>query len=346
MKGFRVVGPGQGSIEEIDVPACEPGQALINVEFAGICGGDPRLFALNTYGATPEKPLVYGHEFVGIVESVHNPLSLPSRVNVGDRVVGHQDRPCNVCSQCISGRPSICSAEYGARERSTGCFAEYLTRDLPYLFKIEDQVSPKVAALVEPLAVAVFDVRQATLEASDRVLIIGGGTIGILLGLVLRLTGINNVVFSEVSDRRIAFIKSLGFVACNPIKDELSDVLDEQYGSAGVDCVFEVAGAQSAYDSAFNHVKMRGKIVLVALPGEKRKIDFQAVFSKQLHLISVNSHQLDDFATATNIVNAGILESELSRLVTSIYPLIEIEKAYQASVNKESDDIKILVDCR
>lgn len=77
MKGFRVVAAAQGEVEEMARPDALPGQALIRVEYAGICGGDPNLFALNTYGATPERPLVYGHEFVGVVEKINNPEGLP-----------------------------------------------------------------------------------------------------------------------------------------------------------------------------------------------------------------------------------------------------------------------------
>jgi 2-desacetyl-2-hydroxyethyl bacteriochlorophyllide A dehydrogenase len=345
MKGFRVVAAAQGEVEEMARPDALPGQALIRVEYAGICGGDPNLFALNTYGATPERPLVYGHEFVGVVEKINNPEGLPSRVEVGDRVVAHQDRPCNVCRYCISGKPSICSGEYGKRDRSTGCFAEYLTRDLPYIFKINDNVASRVAVLAEPLSVAVYDVRQSQLKRGDRVLIIGGGTIGILIALIAQCIGVNDILFFEIVEKKIRLLHELGFSAVNPQKVEIVGSLKKRFGVDDVHCVFEVSGAQASYEAAFKSVAPLGKVVLIALPPGERMIDFDAIYKKKLQVISVNSHQLDDFSLAVDLINAGKLNSALEKIVTGVFPLDDLKNALAASKNRELGHVKVLVDC-
>jgi threonine dehydrogenase-like Zn-dependent dehydrogenase len=343
MKGFLVTGPGEGSVTEAERPVPGPGQCLIKVEYAGICGGDPAIFAHNNYGATPENPRIYGHEFYGEVVEINNPDNRPCRVKVGDKVVGPQDAPCGVCDQCINGRPSICSGMFGQRRRPGGAFAEYLERDLDRVFPLAPGVDPIVAAVCEPLAVAVFDVRFTGVGLGDSVLIIGAGAVGILIGLLARHNGAKDVIFAEISDHRLELLRDMGFYTCHSIRDDVCAVVRERTGGFGADYVFETSGSQPGWDLSLDAAKFGGKVVPVGLPYVERKVDFGKVYDKELDITSVNMHQTGDFAEAVHLVNRGTLNADIRRIVTSLWPLEQTKAALEASKDKNGNDIKILL---
>jgi threonine dehydrogenase-like Zn-dependent dehydrogenase len=343
MRGFLVTGAGEGSVRDVEVPVPGPGQALIRLEYAGICGGDPDIFAHNNYGATPENPRVYGHEFYGEIVAINNPENRPSRVKVGDMAVGPQDAPCGICDQCVAGRPSICTGMYGTRRKPGGCFGEYFERDVDRLFPIAPEVDPIVAAIAEPLAVAVFDIRNSGVGMGDSVLVIGAGTVGILTGLLARYNGAGQVLFAEISERRIEFMKSLGFDTCNSGKDDVAKIARDATEGRGMDFVFETSGSQPGWNLSLDVVRKGGTVVPVGLPYADRSVDFGNIFRKEIVLLSVNMHQVGDFAEAAHLLNRGDLNKEFKKLVTSIWPLEQTLEALRASSDKNGNDIKILL---
>lgn len=343
MKGLFVTGPGEGAVCQGAIPTPAPGQALIRLEYAGICGGDPAIFAHNNYGGTTEHPRVTGHEFYGEVVAINNPLGKPCRVKVGDKVVGPQDAPCGICDQCINGRPSICSGQYGARQRPSGCFAEYFERDFDRLFPIAPGVDPMVAAIAEPLAVAAFDVRFTGVGLGDTVLIIGAGAVGILIGLLARLNGASRVVFAELSEHRLALMREMGFDTLHSARDDVPAAMRAFTGGKGADYVFETSGSQPGWNTSLEAARYGGKVVPVGLPYCDRTVNFPKVYEKELDLISVNMHQVGDFSRGVDLINSGLLNREFRRLVTSVWPLDQAVEAMAASTDKAGNDIKILL---
>ena len=343
MKGFLVSGPGEGTVTDAPIPTAGIGQCLIKVEYAGICGGDPDIFKHNNYGATPENPRIYGHEYYGEVVEINNPQNLPCRVKIGDKVVGPQDAPCGVCDQCIAGRPSICSGMFGERRRPGGAFAEYLERDLDRVFPLAPGVDPIVATVCEPLAVAVFDVRYTGVGLGDNVLIIGAGAVGILIGLVARLNGVSNIIFAELSDSRIALLRDMGFEVCHSIRDDVEAFTKEHTSNRGADYVFETSGSQPGWDLSLEAVAYGGKVIPVGLPYVERSVNFGRIYDKELDVLSVNMHQTGDFSEAVHLINRGDLNADIKRIVTSLWPLEDTMEALEASLDKEGNDIKILL---
>jgi threonine dehydrogenase-like Zn-dependent dehydrogenase len=338
-----VTGPGEGRVRDVQKPVPGPGQALVRMEYAGICGGDPGLFKMNMYGASPENPRIYGHEFYGEVVEINNPQNIPTRVKAGDKVVGPQNAPCGVCDQCMEGRFSVCSATYGAKCRPGGCFGEYFERDLDKLFVIPKEIDPLVAVLAEPLAIAVFDIRNSGVGLGSNVLIIGAGAVGLMIGMLARLNGSRHVVFAELSEKRIEFVKSLGFTSWNSAKDDVVKLSRELTGGADMDYVFEVSASQPGWNISLDTVRQGGMVVPVGLPHNERTIDFGKVYRKQIDLNTVNMHHLNDFSEAVNLIVRGNINADLRRLVTSVWPLEETLEAIEASVDKSGNDIKIVL---
>ena len=343
MLGLFVTGPGIGKVRLGQTPKPGYGQALIKMEYAGICGGDPAIFEHNNYGGTPESPRVTGHEFYGKVVEINNPDNRPCRIKIGDMVVGPQDAPCGVCDQCVAGRPSICSGQFGARRRPGGCFAEYFERDIDRLFPVDPDIDPLVAVLAEPLAVATFDIRYTKVGIGHTVLIIGAGTVGILIGMLCRLNGAARVVFAELSEHRLEVMRSLGFDALNSMTEDIPLRMKELTGGVGPDYVFETSGSQAGWDTSLDSVRYAGTVVPVGLPYKNRTVDFGKIYEKEIDLLSVNMHEVGDFAKAVDLINSRQINKELRRLVTSIWPLEQAVEAIAASTDKEGNDIKIVI---
>ncbi len=343
MKAFVLTGPSMGEIRDLPIPVPQPGQALIKVSYAGICGGDPGHFAANTMGGAPDKNIIFGHELCGTVLEINNPDNLPCRVKVGDKVTAMQSNPCGVCEQCGEGRPSVCTPVYGSKPRTNGCVCEYVVRNLDRIFKFNDDVDPRIGAIAEPLAVACFDVKHSGIKPGDTCLITGAGSVGILIGLIARLTGASRVIFAELSQKRIDLMREFGFEAYNSASDNIPQIIHDTTNGHGVDLVFEVSGAQPCYNMAFECVRYHGTVVPVGLPVPNRAIDFTKILDKQLNIVTVNSTHPDSFLDSTTVINRGVITKELDRIITSEWPIEQYIEALTESTNKAGDNIKIVI---
>ena len=225
MKGFVLTMKGLlikdiGCVElrdDLPLPELEDGEALVRVKYAGICGSDLRLWytGIEKYGG---EPYILGHEFVGtVVKSKDNGNA---SYKIGDLVTALTYRYCNECEPCQNGRTSICMHKKNCGFGLNGTYGEYVRVKCKNIYKFRDGIDPKVAALTEPYAVAVFDLAKSGFRAGQTVFISGGGPIGTLIAIHARYAGASNIVISEINENRISFIRSLGFRTVNPMKDD------------------------------------------------------------------------------------------------------------------------------
>jgi len=180
---------------DLDLPKPKKDEALIRVKYAGICGSDLHVY----HGAHPTAkfPVIPGHEFVG--ELVELGEDAVTDIKPGEIVVAQPFSSCGVCEACISGNDNVCRDLKLLGAHKDGCFAEYVTVQAKKMYRIPGGVDLKLAALTEPLAVAVHDVRNSGLKVGQTALIIGGGPIGIFIAMVAQLAGAQ-VYISEVSE--------------------------------------------------------------------------------------------------------------------------------------------------
>src|SRR5579862_7998204 len=184
-------------VRELPVPEPGPGEALIAVSHCGICGSDLH-FVVEGWGARPGS--VHGHEYSGTVVAL-GPAS--EGWAVGDRVVGGPGRGCGECPQCAAGLVHLCANRGGIAEGpSHGAFATFKRLRVDQLFRVPDQLDLRVAALAEPVAVALRGVRRSGARPGDRVLVTGAGPIGLFTIAVLRAQGVEDVTASEPAPRR------------------------------------------------------------------------------------------------------------------------------------------------
>jgi 2-desacetyl-2-hydroxyethyl bacteriochlorophyllide A dehydrogenase len=296
------------------VPEPAPGETLLRVHNAGICGSDLGVYA----GVHPRAraPLVMGHEFSGeVVRTAARPGEEHSLdFAPGDRVVVEPLISCGHCRACRSGMAYVCEnlALYGID--TDGAFAEFVTVSTDRLYRVPDHLDSRTAALTEPTAVAVHAVRRSSYKPGDSVVVLGGGPIGTLIALVLKLSGCEDVVVSEPRAYRLSLLRELGIRVIDASSEDPVAASRGMVRESGADIVFEVAGVDATAAQATAIAGVQGNIVIVAVPKHPLQWDDVAISFKELTLTGTRVYAPFDFERALGLLarNADLFRPLLS----------------------------------
>lgn len=262
VRAAMLIGPRRIDIAEIDEPELVPGSCIVAVERCGI--GGPDLVAWST-GELP-APAWFGHEWSGRVVAVG--ADTGERF-VGERVVGAVPPPCGRCTPCRAGVDTTCrlvlSMILGTDELadSHGAFAERIRVDARRIHRLPEGVDFADGALAEPGAVAAHAVRRARPSLGDIVVVVGAGTVGLLVAELARLSGAGRLAVLEREGERRERACRLGADAAFGAHEDLTHWLASQGHGLGADVVFECAGGQDAVDAGTQAVRTGGTMVLV-----------------------------------------------------------------------------------
>lgn len=325
---------------QTDIPVLSPGESLIRVKYAGICGSD--LHILKGEHPTARFPVIPGHEFVGELAEVCG--DNPQAIALGSTVVAQPYYSCGTCAPCAKGQDNVCEHLRLMGAHCDGGFAEYVKVPTRKVYAYPDDIDLRVAALTEPVAVGVQDVRRSGLQVGQTVLVIGGGPIGLIIALIARLAGAVQVVISEISAYRCEAAGQLGFQTVNPLSETFDAQLMELSGGKGFDVVFEVSGSKAGVLSATQYCKIAGTVVAVGMTAGCVPVDLPAVFAKELVIMGTRIHSQYSFLGAVELIRSGVLNEAFSTLISAEYSLTEIEEAFQYALT-EKNYMKILVKC-
>lgn len=338
MKAACIAEIGSIKIIKTEIPQIGPGEALIRIKYAGICGTDIHLLAGEH--ATATYPLVPGHECVAELIEMNDESR--KDLKAGDIVVPQPYSSCGVCDPCLTGMDNVCANLQIAGVHQDGVFAEYAKVSSRKLFKVPNDIDLKLAVLTEPLAVAVHDVKRSSLQVRDKALIIGGGPIGVLIAMVAELAGAGEVIISEVSQYRIDFAEKLGYKTLNPASENFNAQMDKITKGKGFDVVYEVSGSKTGIATMTDFVKIGGEVVLVGISPVPYPVNTTAIFSKQLTLTGVRLHSQVNFGAALEILESGKMNDQLNQLVSKVYDFNDVAEAFHYC-NTNKDYFKILL---
>jgi (R,R)-butanediol dehydrogenase / meso-butanediol dehydrogenase / diacetyl reductase len=310
----------------IDVQEAEPappaaGEVRIRVAYVGLCGTDLHILHGNM-DARVKTPLVFGHEMSGTIESLGDGVT---GWTVGDAVTVMPLDWDGTCPACLAGNQHICQNLDFIGIDSPGALQELWNVKTETLVALPAGLRLDHAALVEPVAVAVHDVRRAAISGGEKVVVIGGGPIGVLIATVARRFGAEVRVI-ELDPARRAQIAELGFATLDSRESDQVAWVEEWTGGAGADVVFEVSGAAPAVLGATDLVKVRGTLVVVAIHPTPREINLQRVFWRELSILGARVYQRQDFETAVELIRDGDIPADL--LITRIVPLASTQAAF------------------
>jgi threonine dehydrogenase-like Zn-dependent dehydrogenase len=212
MRAFVITGPGQAEVRDVPRPVAAPGEVVVDVRRAGVCGTDVEFFTgemAYLHSGREAYPVRIGHEWAGVVSAVGPgvPGSWLGRRVTGDTMLG-----CGTCDRCRTGRHHVCAnlTELGVSRGRPGALAEAVAVPASALRVLPDDVDDAMGALVEPGGNAIRAVRAAAVEPGERLLVFGAGTIGLLAAMFARAEGAEVHLVGR-STRSLAFARSIGF---------------------------------------------------------------------------------------------------------------------------------------
>ncbi|MEM6314603.1 MAG: alcohol dehydrogenase catalytic domain-containing protein, partial [Planctomycetota bacterium] len=328
------------SFQITDATPIEPAsdQVRVDVAWCGICGTDLHIY----HGAMDKRvpfPMVIGHEASGVVAAIGAGVD---NVAVGDAVVV---RPLDVQGECTAtkrGYSHISSKMKFIGIDSPGAFQSHWNVPAELLHKLPAGMDLKIAAFVEPLAVACHDIKMAKLEAGERAVVMGGGPIGMLIAMVAKAHGAS-VLLSEVNPNRLKLAESLGVSTVNPAEADVEAAVAEFTGGDGAEVVFEVSGAAAPIEMMTKLAGVRGRVVVVAIVPKPAPVDLFQVFWKELQIIGTRVYEPEDYDRAIEMLAAGQIDTD--KLITGEYELSRIGEAFE-SLDTDNKHMKILVNCQ
>jgi L-iditol 2-dehydrogenase len=291
---------GDVAVEERPVPPPGPGQVLVEVSHCGICGSDLHLMV---EGWGPAG-LIGGHEFTGTVAAVGTDVT---QWAPGDRIVGGPSPKCGRCRRCLEGKPSQCEQRGSMAHQPDGAFAGYVLVDARALLALPESLSPRVAALAEPLAVALHGITRARLEPGDTVMVFGAGPIGALSVAALVAMGIGPVTVVEPAPSRQRLAAELGAAeVLAPADLEIFPQWEpDKISARAVDVVLECSGKKAAMEAGFNQLRRGGRLVFVGAGMEAPSFDPNRMLLNELEVTGSFIYDADGFVRALEMLASG-----------------------------------------
>lgn len=281
MRALVITGPHHAEIQDLPDPEPGPGEVLVEVRRAGICGTDIEFFTgemAYLHSGQAEYPMRIGHEWMGVVSAVGAEVDsswIRARVT-GDTMLG-----CGSCHRCASGRQHVCGdrLEVGIRGGRAGALAERLVVPVASIHRLPDAVDDAMGAMVEPGGNAFRAVEGADLRAGDSCVVLGAGTIGLLCALFARAAGARVHVVGR-SRRSLDFARTLGFDGV---------WTEETLPSRGWDAVIEASNAQHLPAKALDLVEPGKRVVYIGLAGTPSLIDTRDLALRDVTAVGVLS---------------------------------------------------------
>ncbi|NBH71452.1 galactitol-1-phosphate 5-dehydrogenase [Clostridiaceae bacterium] len=359
MKAWVLHEVGKLVLEEVAVPVPEPGEVLVAVKAAGICGSDiPRIYRTGAH----RHPLIPGHEFSGEVVGLGKGVGAKW---LGQRVGIFPLIPCRACDPCQQGQYEMCRNYGYLGSRQDGGFAEYVAVPVWNLIRLPQQVGFEEAAMLEPMAVAVHAMRRILKDREDmpgrgcfpakepplKIAVCGLGTVGLLLLMFLKEAGFREIYVIGNKDFQKEMALKLGVAEefyCDGRRQDQHQWLMAGTGGTGVDCYFECVGKSETYGQAVDGTAPAGKVVLVGNPYsdmELKKEVYWKILRNQLTVFGTwNSSFMQDGRDDWHYVLERLAQGKISpgRMISHRFSLEGLEKGLELMRDKTEDYVKVM----
>jgi threonine 3-dehydrogenase len=306
-----------------------PGEVLVRIRRAAICGTDLHILKWNEWAARSYRlPMALGHELSGDIVSVGSAVQ---GFAAGDRVCAETHLACGECAQCRMDRGHTCLNLKVFTRLDEGAFGEYTMVPAPLLRKLPPQLAHRHGCLLEPLGIAARAVIEANV-AGGALLVSGCGPIGLLAIAAAKALGVRRVAATDLSAPRRALATGMG-------ADCVSDAPE-----AGVDAVVEASGAAAAISSAMAAVRPGGTVVLTGLPPAPVEVDLaRHVILREVSLRGVYGRELEKTWREVEALLPRLGDA-LDRIVTHEYELEDFEEAFATALSGNAGKVQFRLD--
>lgn len=316
-----------------------PGHVLVRPEAVGLCGSDFHYF-LGDIGTIDDPstlyPRIQGHEAAGTVLAAGDGVDLAA----GTRVALWPVAGCGACHACRSGRPNACARISLIGVHRDGALQDQLVVPAGQVFPVGDQ-DPALAALIEPVSIAVRAVVRGGVAAGERVVVLGAGPIGQALALAATDRGASVLLVDTVASR-LAYGEAMGadVLRVDPGGD-LVAAAREWAGGDGPEAVFEATGVAGLTQSCVELVAQAGRVVVVSLSSARAPIRVGDLPLKEIDLLGSSCCRASEFADAVELVSRR--RGAAARLVTHEFPLAEAPRAIDYALRHPGEVMKAVV---
>ena len=338
MKASRFMGNMTFAVEDLPVPQAGPGELVVRNKVCGVCGTDVHIYHGEPGSADVNPPVVLGHEYSGEVVEVGEGVT---GFAVGDHVTIDPNIYCGHCPYCQNGKKQLCPSMEAIGVTRDGGFAQYSLIPASQAFKLDPTVSWEAAAMAEPLACCLHGIDLAGIQAWDKVCVVGGGAIGLIMVQLAKLSGASKIVLSEPNEKRRQVGLQLGAdAAIDPTQPGCEQAFTQAMSGAA-DVVIECVGNTPAVKSAFQFAGKGATILLFSVPKVDATFDLPLfdVYKKEL-TIKGSFVNPDTHDRAVRLINSG--KVDFTPIITHRFTLDQLPEAIAMQMSSES--IKVVVE--
>lgn len=323
------------TLTEVPKPVPGPQDVLIKISKTAICGTDIHIWKWDEWAQkTIPVPMHVGHEYVGEIADIGSAVN---GFAIGERVSGEGHITCGMCRNCRAGRRHLCRNTIGVGVNRAGAFAEYLVIPADNVYKIPNDISDDLAAILDPLGNAAHTALSFNLVGED-VLITGAGPIGLMAVAIARHVGARHIVVTDVNEYRLKLAEKMGATrVVNVMQTSLSVVMQELGMAEGFDVGLEMSGIPSALQTMLENMNHGGKLALLGILPKDTAIDWSQVIFKGLELKGIYGREM--FETWYKMV--AMLQSglDLSPIMTHHFPVEQFEQGFATMLSGQSGKV-------
>lgn len=315
MRAAVITTPGDITVSEVPDPSPGSGEIVVRVGACGVCGTDLHI-ADGEFPPTP-YPIVPGHEFSGEVVALG--ADVRADVGVGDRVAVDPSLFCGRCAECRRGRGNLCENWGATGDTVDGAFAEYVSVPAAQAYRMPDHLSWSEGALVEPVSCAVHGMQRLGVEVGERVLVVGAGTMGLLIAqLAQRAGGVVSVV-----DRNPARLPGAAELGAHATAESV-----EALDAPPFDVAVDVTGAPPAIEAAFDALRRGGRLQIFGVAAAEARVSLSPfrIYNDEITIVG-SMAVLNSYGKALELVGSGAVQ--VAGLVTDTLPLGRYADALQ-----------------
>lgn len=340
MKASRFLGNKTFAVTDLPTPHAGPGELVLRNQVCGVCGTDVHIYHGEPGSADVNPPVVLGHEYSGEVVEVGEGVT---GFAVGDHVTVDPNIYCGHCAYCQNGKKQLCPSMEAIGVTRDGGFAQYSRIPASQAFKLEPTVPWEAAAMAEPLACCLHGIDLAGIQVGDKVCVVGGGAIGLLMVQLAKLSGASQIVLSEPNEKRRQVGLQLGAnAALDPTRTDAQEAF-AQVLDGGANVVIECVGNVPAVKSAFQFAGKGATVLLFSVPKVDATFDLPLfdVYKKEL-TIKGSFVNPDTHARAVALINSG--KVDFGPIITHRFTLDQLPEAIAMQMSDAS--IKVVVEAQ
>lgn len=302
----------------------EAGEVMIQVKACGVCGTDLHIYEGAQGAAKTTPPTILGHEFSGLV--CKTGLGVKS-VKVGDRVCVDPNDMCGECRYCREGLGHFCERMIGIGTTVNGGFAEYCTVREKQVYLIPDHLSFEEAAMAEPIACCLHGMDLTHVRAGQTVLIVGGGTIGlIMMQLAKRCGAAVTIVAEPILAKREMALQLGADIAFDPLTQEIDEIL-AAHGVSCVDAAIECVGSVNTMKYAIEHTSRGGTAMLFGLTSPDARMDILP-FELFKNEVSIKASFINPYTQGRAVALLSHGKIDVKSLITDVVCLKDINDIF------------------